>query len=193
VWLAPEQIAAILGGQTERVLAGEEPLDLGPAPGQERLGYSVLLERLTSLLSLAVGRMLMGRTGYEPLALARLACDLGDEDAPEADVCRNVLELLQRQERFAKENPGDGAPLAPGIRLVMLAACVARTPDVAVPSIPELAGELEIRRAATAGHRIIDATSFRQPVSKPRDLRRSSVADHLIIDPSGRIELPDAG
>ena len=82
VGLSPEQLAGILGLQGERLLDGGEPLDLGPAPGPGRLAYSVLLERLTSVLVLAVGRMLMGRTGYEPLALARLACESGTTTLP---------------------------------------------------------------------------------------------------------------
>jgi predicted TIM-barrel fold metal-dependent hydrolase len=176
--LSAQQLAGILGGQAERLLAGEEPLDLGPAPGPDRLGYSVLLERLTSVLVLAVGRMLMGRTGYEPLALARLACNVGDEDAPEAPVCRNVLRLLEGQERFARENPGDGPPLAPGIRSIMLAACVSRTPDVPLPELEPV----DIRAEADAGHRSFEATRLhRIPIVRP-DLRHSSAADHLLMD-----------
>src|SRR5207248_2074629 len=118
VGLSPEQLAGVLGGQAERLLAGDAPLELGPAPGPGRLPYSPLLERLTSVLVLAIGRMLMGRTGYEPLALARLACNVGDDEAPEAPVCRTVLALLERQERFAREHPGDGPPLGAGIRSI---------------------------------------------------------------------------
>jgi predicted TIM-barrel fold metal-dependent hydrolase len=176
--LTSEQLDGVLGAQAVRLLAGEEPLDLGPAPGPGRLGYSVLLERLTSVLVLAVGRMLMGRTGYEPLALARLACNVGADDAPEATVCRNVLALLERQERFAREHPGDGAPLAPGIRSIMLAACVSRTPDVALPELEPV----DVQAEADAGHRSFAATKLhRVPVLRP-DLRHSSAADHLLID-----------
>jgi len=181
VGLSDEQLAGILGGQAARLLAGEEPLDLGPAPGPERLGYSVLLERLTSVLVLAVGRMLMGRTGYEPLALARLACNVGDDDAPEAAVCRSVLALLERQERFARDHPGNGAPLAPGIRSIMLAACVSRTPDVPLPELEPL----DVQAEADAGHRSFAATKLHAvPVLRP-DLRHSSAADHLLIDEGG--------
>jgi hypothetical protein len=185
VGLSQEQLAGILGLQGERLLDGGDLLDLGPAPGPGRLGYSVLLERLTSVLVLAVGRMLMGRTGYEPLALARLACNVGDDEAPEAAVCRNVLALLEGQERFAREHPGDGPPLAPGIRSIMLAATIARTPDVALPPLPAFARGDALRAEADAGHRSFEATKLHRVVvpSVPPDLRHSSAADLLMVDP----------
>jgi hypothetical protein len=184
VGLSQEQLAGILWRQGERLLDGGEPLDLGAAPGTERLAYSVLLERLTSVLVLAVGRMLMGRTGYEPLALARLACNVGDDDAPEAPVCRNVLALLEGQERFARDHPGDGPPLAPGIRSIMLAATISRTPDVPLPSLPDFAKGDELRAEAQAGHRSFEATRLHRVFvpSVPPDLRHSSAADLLMVD-----------
>jgi hypothetical protein len=184
VGLSPEQLAGILGRQGERLLDGGEPLDLGAAPGPGRLAYSVLLERLTSVLVLAVGRMLMGRTGYEPLALARLACNVGDDDAPEAPVCRNVLALLEGQERFAREHPGDGPPLAPGIRSIMLAATISRTPDVPLPPLPAFATGDALRAEADAGHRSFEATRLHRVLlpSVPPDLRHSSAADLLMVD-----------
>src|SRR4051812_33966899 len=153
VGLTADQVATILGGQAERLLAGEDPIDLGPAPGPGRLGYNILLGRLSSVLTLAIGRMLMGRTGYEPLSLARLACDVGEAESAEAQVAKNVLELLHRQERFVKANPGNGPPLGTGIRTVMLAACIARTPDVPLPDMPHLDEHHELRKAAKTGHR----------------------------------------
>ena len=184
VGLDDDQVAGILGGQAERVLAGAEPLDLGPAPGQGALDYDVRLERVSMLLGLALGRMLMGRTGWEPLSLARLACDLGDPDAPESDVCRNVLSLLARQERLAKLDRHVSAPFGPGIRLVMLAACIVRTPDVALPRVPELEGGERLRDASAAGHRIIAAPPPDAALRPAGDLRRSSAADHLVLDPA---------
>ncbi len=183
--LSDEQLAGILGGQAERLLAGDDPLDLGPAPGPERFAYSLLLERLTSVLVIAVGRMLMGRTGYEPLALARLACNVGDDDAPEAPVARSVLALLEGQERFARENPGNGPPLGTGIRSIMLAACVSRTPDVPLPELAGLARGDELQAEVDAGHRPFEATRLhRIPVARS-DLRHSSAADHLMVDGEG--------
>jgi predicted TIM-barrel fold metal-dependent hydrolase len=183
--LSHEQLTGILGAQAERLLAGDEPLDLGPAPGPERFAYSILLERLTSVLVIAVGRMLMGRTGYEPLALARLACNIGDDDAPEAPVARSVLALLERQEQFARDNPGDGPPLGTGIRSIMLAACVSRTPDVPLPEVPGLARGLELQAEANAGHRPFEATRLHRVPFVRSDLRHSSAADHLMVDGEG--------
>jgi uncharacterized protein len=182
VGLSPEQLHGILGGQTERLLAGEDPLDLGPAPGTGRLAYNVMLERLTAALTLAVGRMLMGRTGYEPLALARLGCDVGEDRSDEAHVARNVLALLHAQEQFAREHPGDGAPLAAGIRSIMLAACVSRTPDVPLPDVPEFEKHEDIRRASRTGHRSFEAADLERVAHAAPDLRRSSAADHLLVD-----------
>jgi predicted TIM-barrel fold metal-dependent hydrolase len=181
VGLTQEQLRGVLGGQSARLLDGGELLDLGPAPGPERLAYSILLARLTSVLVLAIGRMLMGRTGYEPLALARLACNVGDDACSEAGVSCNVLALLEGQERFARENPGNGPPLAPGIRSIMLAATVARTPDVPLPAVRTL----DLRDGADAGHRPFEATRLHRvpvPVIAP-DLRRSSAADLVLVDP----------
>jgi predicted TIM-barrel fold metal-dependent hydrolase len=182
VGLDDTQLAGILGVQAERLLAGEEPLDLGPAPGQAGLDHDVRLERIGTLLGLAIGRMLMGRTGWEPLSLARLACDLGDPDAPESDVCRNVLALLEAQERLAAFDPKCSAPFGPGIRIVMLAACIARTPDVALPRVPELEHADRLRSASAAGHRIMPAAAPDPVAEAARDLRRSSAADHLVLD-----------
>jgi hypothetical protein len=177
-------VGAILGGQAQRLLAGEDPLDLGAAPGQGGLDYDIRLERLASLLSLAIARMLMGRTGWEPLSLARLSCDLGEPDSPEADICRNVLALLERQEAYAAHSPKGCAPFGPGIRLVMLAACIARTPDVALPRVPELDSASDLRRASAAGHRALSPVTPEVAPEGAGDLRRSSAADHLVLDAS---------
>jgi predicted TIM-barrel fold metal-dependent hydrolase len=182
--LNDNQVDGVLGGQAERVLAGEELLDLGPAPGQAGLDYDVRLERIAGLLSLAIGRMLMGRTGWEPLSLARLACDLGDPDAPESDVCRNVLALLECQERLREADPKCSAPFGPGIRLVMLAACVARTPDVALPRTPELEEPGRLHAVSQAGHRVIALPEAEPAAEESRDIGRSSAADHLVLDPA---------
>jgi hypothetical protein len=194
------RLRVIGGGQLERLLDGKNPLDLGPAPGGGTRPRSIFLERVNSLLLLGVGRMLIGDSGYEPLALARLACDVGSDDAPEAPVCRNVLALLDRAERRAREDRDGGSTFAaPGANIVMLAANVSRTPDVPLPAIPELATEADIRNASRTGHVILDPADLMRrssaifpaisldpppPDEGPgrRDIRRSSAADDMMID-----------
>ena len=138
VGLTGEQTAAVAGGQLERILAGHDPVDAGPAPGEGRLRFDVLLERVEGYLVVAINRLLHGESADEPLALARLACEVGEE-APQAEVCRSVLTLLELRDRLA----GSGAasqPQAPGVHLVVIAAAVARTPDVALPSPSQRVG-----------------------------------------------------
>ncbi len=132
--LGEEQIRGLAGGQVERLLRGEEPLALGPAAGPPSEPLDLLLERVCSLLFAAIGRLLAGGDAAELLALARLACEVGD-GAPEAPVCRSVLALLDRYERFP-ERPAEGRR-PPGLHLVLLALTVARTPAVGLPVDPE--------------------------------------------------------
>ena len=130
--LDSEQTRAILGGQALRLVNGEEPLDLGPPPGSEHLPRDPLLDRVYSFLMSAIGQMFQGVEPAETLALVRLACDVG-EDAPQAPVCRWVLELLDQRERYSPE--GDGRPprFAPGLHFAVAAIGIVRTPDVPVP------------------------------------------------------------
>jgi hypothetical protein len=85
--------------------------------------------------------MLLREREEEYLALARLACEVG-EDAPEAPVCRSVLALLDRFDRYVGSDPDGvlsrtGEQRFPGLHLLVTAAAVALTPDVALPPEPE--------------------------------------------------------
>ena len=146
-----EAIPVIGGGQMARLVAGEEPLDLGPAPGQGSLSGDILLARVCAYLQTAAARMMIRDAPEEYLALARLACEVG-EDAPQAPVCRSVLALLDRFERYVAERPaelemsGPGSRF-PGMHLVVTASIVALTPSAPLPDVePESVGE---REAAT--------------------------------------------
>ena len=183
VGLSPTQLAGILGGQTARLLAGEEPLDLGPAPGDPDLRQSLLLRRVGDWLALAIGRMFLGDSGYETLALARLACDVGDESTPQFDAFRSIVELLDGQERFARENPEESPAYYPGVRSILLAAVLAVTPDVGFPAIPGPATAEELRRRTAIGHRALAEAQLPARVEVHGDLRRSSAADHVAVDP----------
>jgi predicted TIM-barrel fold metal-dependent hydrolase len=138
VGLSEEQLRAVCGGQLERLLAGEAPLDLGAAPGSGSLPQDPLLDRVYTFLVTALGRLLAGAEAEEALGLAVLAAEVGDE-APEAAVCRSILALLEERRRLAAETASqvDGRPLrAPGIHLIVLAAALTRTPDVPLAPDP---------------------------------------------------------
>jgi hypothetical protein len=141
VGVAPEAIPAIAGAQMARLVAREEPLDLGPAPGTGRLAGDVLLSRVGAYLQTSLARMMLRDEPEEYLALARLACEVGD-DAPQAAVCRSVLALLDRFERYAAEHPPElegnvTGRRFPGLHIVVTAAIVAATPSVVLPPDPE--------------------------------------------------------
>jgi predicted TIM-barrel fold metal-dependent hydrolase len=102
VGLTPAQVTAVAGAQLERVLAGDEPADLGPAPGTGALGPRVLgFERAIGYLTAAVQMTFRGGDPSEPYALARLACQAQGE-APHAGALRRVDRYVaQAQERLA--------------------------------------------------------------------------------------------
>jgi predicted TIM-barrel fold metal-dependent hydrolase len=129
------QIRGVMGAQSLRVLDGEAPLELGEAPGPPGRAFDPLLERVVTHLTTVMGRMFVRADFAEPLALARLACAVGD-DTPQAPVCAAVLDLLDRfDEHFAP--PVEGSPIPPAARLMVFALIVARTPDVPLPDLPE--------------------------------------------------------
>jgi uncharacterized protein len=138
VGLAPEVLRELVGGQARRLIEGEEPVDLGPPAGIESLSRDPLLERVYSFLVSAIGQMFNGIDPQETLALARLGCDVGP-DAPHAAVHESILSLLEARESYRAE--GDGRPrrFAPGVHLIVVAAALARTPDVALPANPRFA------------------------------------------------------
>jgi uncharacterized protein len=138
VGLDGDQTKAVAGGQALRLVTGEDPLDLGPAPGGENLSRDPLLERVYAFLLSALGQMFNGVEPTETLALVRLACDVGD-GAPQAPICNWVMELLDARERYSPE--GDGRPprFAPGLHFLVAALGIVRTPDVPLPEFHPLA------------------------------------------------------
>lgn len=130
--LPGDTVLAILGSQLERLLGGDEPARLGPAPGDPVMGHDLLLGRVATYLTGAFNRMVRGQDGSEQLALARLACEVPPGSAQEP-VCRSVLAILDGlpQDGFPDER---FIPFAPGVSAVAVALTVARTPAVGVPS-----------------------------------------------------------
>jgi hypothetical protein len=133
VGLDGDQIRAVLGGQAARLLEGADTLELGPAPGAGGLSRDPLLERLHAFLLMAIGQMFNGIDPVETLALAELACEVGD-DAPQAPLCRSILALLEERASGTFDDADLPPRLARGVHLIVLAAVLARTPDVPAPS-----------------------------------------------------------
>jgi uncharacterized protein len=130
-----DQIREVVGGQLERLLSRGDPLDLGPAPGAGSLPQDPLLDRIYTFLVNALGQMFNGLDGKESLELARLSCEVGD-DAPQAPVCRSILALLEEQAGYLADEPGRPSRFARGLHLIVVAAGLARTPDVPLPREP---------------------------------------------------------
>jgi len=132
--LTPEQVRAVAGAQVERVLRGEEPADLGPAPGRERLTPDLLVERVSSSLMAGFGRLMAGGAAEEQVALARLACRVPVDDPSErvlAAVDRVLAGYEDRPPPPGSPRPFDLAAVLP----IMLAVVLARTPDVRAPGV----------------------------------------------------------
>ena len=111
-----EALRSIMGGQTARLVAGEDPLWVGDAPGAPSEPLHPLLDRVVTHLISAMGRAFGGGDPDESLALARLSCAVG-EDAPHADVCAAVLELLDLyREHLAPPPPGPPVPARGALR-----------------------------------------------------------------------------
>jgi uncharacterized protein len=132
VGLGADTLREVLGGQARRLLEREAPLDLGPPPGPGAVSRDPLLERVYSFLMNSVGQMFHGIDPQETLALARLACNLGPE-AGQLPVCEAVLTLLDAREVYEGGSDGRPSRYAPGIHLIVMAAALARTPDVTLP------------------------------------------------------------
>jgi hypothetical protein len=59
------------------------------------------------------------------------------DDAPQAAVCRSILGLINARARY-EPRPGERpGRFAPGLHLIVMAAAVCRTPDVALPPRPD--------------------------------------------------------
>jgi hypothetical protein len=130
VGLDPDVTAEIVGGQLRRLLAGEDPADLGPPPGPpERPPWLAAARALTHLEG-AISRAFAGADPREPLALARLACEVPVDD-PQQPLLRAVRGLTERAEAAAEAGGSRAAVSFP-----TLAAClIAGTPGVTVPGV----------------------------------------------------------
>jgi predicted TIM-barrel fold metal-dependent hydrolase len=127
--LSAEQIAVVAHGQLERLVAGEAALHAGAAPGPGRLRTDALLHRVSFFLTSAIALAIGGADATQQVDLARLACLVGD-DAPQAPICRSILDLLELHHRL---EPGETLPERfTRIHVLLVAMVLACTPDVPV-------------------------------------------------------------
>lgn len=126
--LSNDQVSSIASCQSLRLAAGEPLAPAGPALGEREQAPHVLLDRLAEFVLLAVIQLFRGGDADEMLALARLACDI-PSDIDDAPVFGAVLDLLDMHARLWASDPADRRVRA----LLILAATVARTPDVPLP------------------------------------------------------------
>jgi hypothetical protein len=131
--LTEDQIRSVAGGQFARLVAREEPADLGSPPSEERRVPGPLLEILSSSLLIALEALQRGKSPGVPLTLARHGCDVAP-DVPDADVIASVRRLLVLYEDHKDRLPQRNQ-FRPGWDLIAAAAMVARTPTAGCPSL----------------------------------------------------------
>lgn len=127
--LSREQICSLASGQALRIATGDELVPAGPPVGEREQAPHLLLDRLAQFLLLAAIQSFRGGDASEMLALARLACDI-PPDIDDAPVFAAVLDLLDRHVRLSEADPSDRRLRS----LLILAAAVARSPDVPLPA-----------------------------------------------------------
>ncbi len=131
VGLDRDAMLAIAGGQLERIVAGEDPIELGPAPGRGAVGERVIeAERVVSYAASAMQIAFRGMDPTEPLALARLACNTGRDDEL-GQLLRLVDALLgMALDQLAADAETPRAITPP----TLLAITLAGTPGAGMPS-----------------------------------------------------------
>jgi uncharacterized protein len=125
---SPDQVRSIASEQSLRIAAGEPLKPAGPAIGEHEQAPHLLLDRVAFFVLFSALGTMRGVDPTEMLALARLACDVPDEidDAP---VFAAIRSLLDGYDAYASEHPDERRR----ITFLILAATVAKTPDVPIP------------------------------------------------------------
>jgi predicted TIM-barrel fold metal-dependent hydrolase len=131
VGLGEDAVRSIMGGQLARLVAGEEPLNVGPPPGVEALGPRLPgAERAIAHLTAAVHASFRGFQPTEALALARVACQTPGPDDPSARVLGTVDRFAANAMDLYAKDAGDLTPYAMS---AVAGQIVAGTPWVDLP------------------------------------------------------------
>jgi predicted TIM-barrel fold metal-dependent hydrolase len=121
VGLTPQQAAGIAGAQLERVLAGDDLLDLGPAPGTAGIGPRVLgFERAIGYLTAGAQMAFRGGDPTEAFALARLACQ-AQAEAEHYDALREVDRYITLSQEAIGHPDAPWATTLPAMTAMILA------------------------------------------------------------------------
>jgi len=124
-----EGLRSIAGEQLERILSGAETVPIG-RPSGELKPPGPHHQRVVAHLLAAIGAALYSGDRSEPIALARLSCEVGDD--PAAALLSEVARLLDLAERLAPDEPPE--PRYPrSVRLLVAAMTLARTPAAPTP------------------------------------------------------------
>ena len=127
----PEAVHSIAGGQLARIVAGEDPVDVGPAPGIDSLGPRVIeAERIVSYCAAGLQVAFRGMDPSEPIALARLACRTC-RDGEVRELLAYVDALLAIGQESAAAHPDVPFALMPATLLAMV---LAGTPEAGLPA-----------------------------------------------------------
>jgi hypothetical protein len=127
--LSADQIRSIAAGQSLRIAAGEPLQPCGAAIGEREKAPHLLLDRAAFFLLFSAMGSMRGVDPTEMLALARLACDV-PEEIDDAPVFAAIRALLDDYEAYTAEHPDERRR----ITFLILAATVAKTPDVPIPA-----------------------------------------------------------
>jgi predicted TIM-barrel fold metal-dependent hydrolase len=128
VGLAPETLAQIAGGHLKHLMSGGDPLDLGPAPGPPTTAQPANAPRVVQHLTAAASRVMADADPTEPLALARLACAVPEDD-PEYGLLSLASSLILNAEGHVADLPASRRRVAgPAVA----GALIAGTPSVPV-------------------------------------------------------------
>jgi uncharacterized protein len=128
----PEVLRSIAGGQLARLVAGEDPLDIGPAPGPDAVGRRVIeAERVVTYCAAGLQVAFRGMDPSEPIALARLACRTC-RDGDVRELLSYIDALLAIGQESAAAHPDVPFALMPATLLAMV---LAGTPEAGLPSV----------------------------------------------------------
>jgi uncharacterized protein len=128
----PQVLRSIAGGQLSRIVAGEDPVDVGPAPGPDAVGRRVIeAERIVSYCAAGLQVAFRGMDPSEPIALARLACRTC-RDGEVRELLAYIDALLAIGQESAAAQPELPFAIMPATLLAMV---LAGTPEAGLPSV----------------------------------------------------------